>query len=118
MAVPGRSRLSGTVEVDETFIGGVEEGVAGRQTDKKTLAIIAAQADGDHNRTGRIRMKHISNAGEKTLRAFITAAIEPGSVVITDGWRHYNREAFASTQNTPIVDNLRKVNTQFSSINF
>ena len=43
MARPGRDRLSGTVEVDETYLGGLEEGVRGRQTDRKSLIAIAPQ---------------------------------------------------------------------------
>ena len=35
MVRPGRDRLTGRVEVDEAFIGGVEEGVRGRQTEKR-----------------------------------------------------------------------------------
>ena len=41
---PGRER-SGRVEVDETYVGGEEEGLHGRQTQKKALAI-AAEEDG------------------------------------------------------------------------
>ena len=95
MVAPERSRLSGKIEVDETFIGGLEEGVAGRQTDKKALVVIAAQEGGKHKKVGRIRMKHISDAGGKTLREFITGAIEPGSVVRSDGWRYYNKETLS-----------------------
>jgi len=34
MVRPDRERLKGWVEVDETMVGGLEEGVAGRQTEK------------------------------------------------------------------------------------
>ena len=34
MVRPGRERLSGRVEVDETYVGGAEEGLRGRQTQK------------------------------------------------------------------------------------
>ena len=44
MVRPDRDRLSGWVEVDETLVGGLEEGVAGRQTESKALVIIAAEA--------------------------------------------------------------------------
>ena len=37
MVRPGRERLSGRVEVDETYVGGEEEGLHGRQTQKKAL---------------------------------------------------------------------------------
>jgi len=53
MVRPGRDRLAGTLEVDETYLGGLEEGVRGRQTEKKALIVVAAQEEG--RRVGRIR---------------------------------------------------------------
>jgi transposase-like protein len=87
MVRPGRDRLRGRVEVDETFTGGVEEGVRGRHTEGKTLVVIAAQEDGAG--IGRIRMRRIPDAAVDSLTDFITDAIEPGSNVHTDGWRGY-----------------------------
>jgi len=84
MVRPGRDRLSGLVEVDETFWGSGEEGVRGRQPGRKALIVIAAQEDG--NGVGRIRMRRVSDASAESLMAFIEEAIEPGSVVHTDGW--------------------------------
>src|SRR5271157_2413821 len=46
MVRPGRDRLSGRVEVDETYVGGLEEGVRGRQTETKALVAIACEQDG------------------------------------------------------------------------
>src|SRR5436309_3372997 len=43
MVRPGRDRLSGQVEIDETFVGGIEEGVRGRQTETKALVASACQ---------------------------------------------------------------------------
>lgn len=37
MVRPDRDRLKGWIEVDETLVGGLEEGVAGRQTESKVL---------------------------------------------------------------------------------
>jgi hypothetical protein len=47
MVRPGRDRLAGVVEVDEAFIGGIEEGVRGRQTEKKALIAVACEEDGE-----------------------------------------------------------------------
>jgi transposase-like protein len=88
MVRPGRERLSGCVEVDETFYGGEEEGVRGRQTQKKSLIIIAAQEDGAG--IGRIRMRRIPDASAESLMPFIQETVEPGSVVHTDGWTGYD----------------------------
>lgn len=89
MVRPGRDRLSGKVEVDETYLGGLEEGVRGRQTEKKALIVIAAQEVGEKG-IGRIRMKKISDASSKSLHPFVMESIEPGSLVHTDGWNGYS----------------------------
>ena len=87
MVRPGRDRLTGRVEVDETFVGGVEEGTRGRQTERKALIVIAAQEDGPG--IGRIRMRRIPDASAESLMPFVQEAIEPGNTVHTDGWLGY-----------------------------
>ena len=57
MVRPGRDLLTGRVEVDECYNGGLEEGLPGRLNLKKALIIVAAQEDGP--RLGRIRMRQI-----------------------------------------------------------
>jgi transposase-like protein len=88
MVRPGRDRLTGRVEVDETYLGGWEEGVRGRQTERKSLIVIAAQEDGPG--IGRIRMKRIPDASGDSLMKFVKEAIEPGSTVHTDAWAGYD----------------------------
>jgi transposase-like protein/Zn ribbon nucleic-acid-binding protein len=87
MVRPGRERLTGEVEVDEAYLGGLEEGVHGRETFKKALVAVAAQKDG--RRIGRIRMQRIPDASAASLRAFVQAHVEPGSTVHSDGWEGY-----------------------------
>jgi transposase-like protein len=87
MVRPGRDRLTGRIEVDETFVGGLEEGVRGRQTETKALVVIAAQEDGAG--MGRIRMRRIADASSESLESFIAENIEPGSIIHTDGWPGY-----------------------------
>lgn len=88
MVRPGRDRLAGTVEVDETYLGGLEEGVVGRETERKALIAVAAQEDG--RGIGRIRLKRIPDASGASLGSFVQEAIEPGSRVHTDGWPGYD----------------------------
>jgi transposase-like protein len=88
MVRPGRDRLVGTVEVDETFIGGERSGKRGRGAAGKTLVVIAAQADG--KRIGRIRLARVASASGNHLEAAVSQAVEPGSTVRTDAWRGYN----------------------------
>jgi transposase-like protein/ribosomal protein L37AE/L43A len=87
MVRPGRDRLRGRVEVDETYLGGVEEGVRGRQTEAKALIAVAAEEDGMG--IGRIRMATIRDASSESLMPFVSEAVERGSVVHTDGWLGY-----------------------------
>jgi transposase-like protein len=87
MIRPGRDRLKGTVEVDETFIGGKEEGVKGRKTATKALVVIAVEVE--EKKLGRIRFRVIPDASADSLISFIKDNIIPNSVVITDGWLGY-----------------------------
>lgn len=87
MVRAGRDRLTGSVEVDETYVGGLEEGVRGRQTETKALVVIAAQEDGAG--IGRIRMRCVSDASAKSLMTFVEDSVEPGSLIHTDGWPSY-----------------------------
>jgi transposase-like protein len=87
MVRPGRDRLRGVVEVDETYIGGPEEGVHGRETETKAIVAVAAQEDG--RRIGRIRMRRIADLSAESLLPFIEEAVKSGSVVHTDGWPSY-----------------------------
>lgn len=87
MVRPGRDRLSGRVEVDETYVGGEEEGVFGRELVDKALVAVAAEEAG--RAIGRIRLKRVRDASAASLQGFVQEAIEPGSVVHTDGWEGY-----------------------------
>src|SRR5271169_1643602 len=87
MVRPGREGLKGTVEVDETFVGGVTPGAKGRDGEGKALVAIAAEQDGKG--IGRIRLGRIPDASSASLHGFIQQAITPGSVVHTDGWAPY-----------------------------
>lgn len=87
MVRPGRDRLSGRVEVDETYLGGLEEGVHGRQTETKALVVVAAQENGKG--IGRIRLRRGQDASAASLHPFVVDNIEAGSIVHTDGWEGY-----------------------------
>jgi len=83
MVRPGRDRLRGLVEVDETYWGAEETGVIGRRTEAKALVIVAAEADGQG--IGRIRLGRLAALRRPPVQTFLHRAVEPGSVLRTDG---------------------------------
>ena len=86
---PGRERLSGNVEVDETLIGGSAPGdLGGRTPGEKALVAVAVERL-DPRGFGRCRMAVIKDAGTIALRGFLEGNVEPASTVITDGWQPY-----------------------------
>jgi transposase-like protein len=87
MVRPGRERLSGEVEVDETFVGGVDPGGGRRHVGKKALVVLAAEVRG--RAIGRIRMRRVADSSADSLLPFVQDAVEPGSTVITDGLQSY-----------------------------
>lgn len=90
MVRPDRERLHGVIEVDETYWGGEEEGVRGRQTEEKALIAVAAEATPESaNGSGRIRLARIADTSRKALHGFISQSVEPGSTVVTDGLQSY-----------------------------
>ena len=56
MVRPGRNRLFGTVEVDETYIGGTQPGKRGCGATHKSLVVIAVEDKNNH--LGRISINH------------------------------------------------------------
>ena len=91
MVRPGRDKLSGTVEVDETLVGGSVSGKRGRGAEGKELVLIAVERT--EKGMGRIRLKHIANASGPTLEKAVRELVAPGSVVSTDGWKGYSKLA-------------------------
>jgi hypothetical protein len=86
---PGRDRLAGTVEVDETYIGGEEPGLrGGRAKGKKALVGIAVEVTEPHG-LGRCRMTILRDGSATSLHPFVTGHVEPGARIITDGWMGY-----------------------------
>jgi len=88
MVRPDRDRLSGRVEVDESYIGGPEEGVHGRQTERKAIVAIAVEVH-EPKGFGRARLRRIPDVSGGSLVPFVCEVVEPGSKVHTDGWGGY-----------------------------
>jgi hypothetical protein len=90
MVRPGRDNLSGTVEIDETYIGGKSPGKRGRGADKKCLVAVAVEDKIPISPTGkgigRIRLSIIQDASAISLNTFIQGHINEGSHIRSDGW--------------------------------
>jgi hypothetical protein len=90
MVRPGRDRLDGVVEVDETYVGGEEAGVKGRETESKAILAIAVEVQ-EPRGFGRIRLRCVPDLTANSLLGFVQEAVEPGPVVRTGGFPSYGR---------------------------
>lgn len=99
---PERTPLAGEVEVDELYVGGVEEGRPGRGALDKALVIGGVEVvryegkgkDGslvEKMRAGRVRLNVIPDAAATTLVPWVQRNVAPASKVVTDGNASYNR---------------------------
>ncbi|MGH7757044.1 MAG: IS1595 family transposase [Thermoplasmata archaeon] len=82
-----QSKLTGRVEVDESFVGGVEAGHRGRGAEEKAL-VVGAVEDRDGN-PGRIRLEVKPDASAESLEGFVATRVEVGATAHTDGWSAY-----------------------------
>jgi transposase-like protein len=95
MVRPGRDRLRGVVEMDETLVGGERPGKRGRGAAGKSLVVIAVELL-EPQGIGRIRLLRVASAAAAALTPAALAMVEPGSVVRTDDWNGYVGLASAS----------------------
>ena len=85
---PDRDRLSGVVQVDDTFQGAARPGKPGRGAANKAVILIAVK---HQDRVfGRVRLQYIHNASSDVLIPTVPDMIAEGSEIETDGWRGYN----------------------------
>lgn len=99
MVRPGRERLSGSVEIDETLVGGFSRGRGG--IGSKTVVGIAAEIRGSG--TGRIRLAQLPDSRSQSLTGFIKEAVLPGSEIVTDGAWAYQGLGALGYRHTPVV---------------
>ena len=94
MVRPGRESLMGTVEIDETLIGGERSGKRGRGSEGKAVVMVAVEDTGfgkiKGKGIGRIRLKHVKNASGGSILPFVQANVKEHSEIRTDGWNGYN----------------------------
>jgi transposase len=76
--------LSGEVEADESYFGGVRKGRRGRGASGKVAVF------GLLKRGGKVYTAIIPNAKTETILPIIEEKVEPDSIVYTDTFRSYN----------------------------
>ena len=81
--------LSGDVEIDESLVGGVQQGGKRGRGAIKSVVVIAVEIKQPKG-FGRVRMRHLPDASADSLQSFVRDVVVPGSVVCTDGWRGYS----------------------------
>ena len=89
MLRPERDRLSGVVEVDEAYVGGIEEGRRGGRWRDSNKSIVVAAVEVRGHGAGRLRLAVAEDLSAASLVPFVRASVEPDSTVLTDGWQGY-----------------------------
>jgi len=114
MVRQGRDKLSGTVEVDETYIGGPEPGKAGRGAGGKVIVVGAVDLRG--RSANRVRLKVVPDVTQSSLTDFVTENIGPGSTVRTDDWLGYNKIEHEGYNRIISLGELTHVHRVFSNL--
>ncbi len=105
MVAPNRELLRGTVEADETHIGGPAKGKRGRGVAKaENKALIAGAVEIisyktktgiEKERAGRLRLEVLSSADQNDIKQFLNRNVALKTLIKTDGWLGYSRSALA-----------------------
>ncbi len=82
------SKLSGIVEADETYVGGVRPKERGSQFDNKTAVVGIVEKK---KNSGKLKAFATKSPNATVALPFLRANVEPGSVLHTDDSRIYSR---------------------------
>ncbi|MFQ5685757.1 MAG: IS1595 family transposase [Candidatus Scalindua sp.] len=86
---PGRDRLIGPVQVDETWRPTSWKTRPRRGSEGKALVLVAVEDKGKH--IGRIRLHKAKDASGNSLIPVVEDSVQPDSEVHTDGWNGYSQ---------------------------
>jgi transposase-like protein len=81
-------KLSGTVEVDETYVGGKRRGIGGRgrpDVDSHKSPVVSLV-----QRDGKVRSFHVPRVSAKNLKEVMRENIQPGTEIMTDDFSAYD----------------------------
>ena len=90
MVNDAREPLRGSVEIDDTWVGGTQAGIRGsRQLKGRRAALVLAAVEKRGTSSGRIRMAVIPDFKATTINDFLTRNVAPGSTIFTDGLKTF-----------------------------
>jgi hypothetical protein len=78
-------KLTGTIEADETFVGGRYDKLRQRERNEKPCVV------GVIRRGGEVRAEHVQSRGARAISAFVKASVESGSRLMTDDYAGYQK---------------------------
>lgn len=108
MVNTSREPLRGEVEVDDTWIGGVQAGLRGsRQLKGRKAALVLAAVERRGQASGRVRMEVIPDFKAATLLAFLKKHVSTGATVYTDGLKSYTDLEAAGYRHVPRIQPSR-----------
>ena len=100
MIRPGRERLHGLVEVDEVFVGREppnrtlntkrKQRLRKELAGQRSLVMVAIEIK-EPKGFGRVRLQRVTSKSEKAVLPFVLNAVQPGSIVRTDGSAAYRK---------------------------
>ena len=112
----GHRQLSGEVEADETYVGGSEEGVYGRDRGSKKMIIAGAVEVVEDARCGRTRLAPVEAASQEHLQVFLANTIAADSAVHTDGFASYKGLEHAFEHNVEVIGDPKTASEKFPYI--
>ncbi len=77
-------KLTGTIELDDAFIGGRHAGKRGRGAEGKTAILVACEHN--NGKPGFVAMKVVEGVTQESVKQFAKQTIEPGQVLNTDAF--------------------------------
>jgi len=96
-----RTPLSGSVQLDDGYVGGVDER-PGRPKGNKALVLVAAE------KYGRVRLEHSPNLTIDAVKSFAERNLLPSSEVTTDGYRSFGKKSLGSRPHNQHVQEKKR----------
>ena len=91
MVAPERSPLSGLIEVDDAYVGGIDSGRVGGRDVFGTATIVITAVEVRGTGSGRLRMAAVDDLSADTLCGFVQNNVLEGATVRTDAWQGFKR---------------------------